>query len=165
MRGGVGATLLTPHMSDITDHPAYRQFAVRYAELRRSRRTETLLVLAVVGLLILVSVISTEFYPSRIATGVPKIGEYFGKLFSIVPQRGAEPVPVLSAAHFFDGVKQPQSLAYWFYRFATYATLLWQTVQMAVLEGSRDAVTGAYAEQVSRWAGLFVAALEQTGAK
>jgi len=38
-------------------------------------------------------------------------------------------------------------------------------VQMAVLEGSRDAVTGAYAEQVSRWAGLFVAALEQTAAK
>jgi rhamnulokinase len=35
-------------------------------------------------------------------------------------------------------------------------------VQLAVLEGSRDAATGAYAEQVSRWAGLFVAALEQT---
>lgn len=34
-------------------------------------------------------------------------------------------------------------------------------VQMAVLEGSRDAMTGAYAEQVSRWAGLFVSALEQ----
>ena len=34
-------------------------------------------------------------------------------------------------------------------------------VQMAVLEGSRDAVTGAYAEQVSRWAGLFVTALEK----
>lgn len=34
-------------------------------------------------------------------------------------------------------------------------------VQMAVLEGSRDAVTGAYAEQVSQWAGLFVAAMEQ----
>jgi rhamnulokinase len=38
-------------------------------------------------------------------------------------------------------------------------------VQMAVLEGSRDAVTGAYAEQVSRWAGLFVAALEQSVTK
>jgi rhamnulokinase len=37
-------------------------------------------------------------------------------------------------------------------------------VQMAVLEGSRDAVTGAYAEQVSRWAGLFVTALERTAA-
>ena len=38
-------------------------------------------------------------------------------------------------------------------------------VQMAVLEGSRDAVTGADAEQVSRWAGLFVAASEQTTEK
>jgi rhamnulokinase len=38
-------------------------------------------------------------------------------------------------------------------------------VQMAVLEGSRDAVTGAYAEQVSRWAGLFVAALEHAAGK
>ncbi|HEX3969431.1 MAG TPA: FGGY family carbohydrate kinase [Edaphobacter sp.] len=35
-------------------------------------------------------------------------------------------------------------------------------VQMAVLEGSRDAMSGAYAEQVSRWAGLFVGALERT---
>jgi rhamnulokinase len=34
-------------------------------------------------------------------------------------------------------------------------------VQLAVLEGGRDPVTGAYAEQVSRWAGLFVAVLEQ----
>ncbi len=33
-------------------------------------------------------------------------------------------------------------------------------VQLAVLEGSRDAVTGAYAEQVSRWAALLVAAME-----
>ena len=32
-------------------------------------------------------------------------------------------------------------------------------VQLAVLEGSRDAVTGAYAEQVSRWAGLLVGAI------
>jgi len=37
-------------------------------------------------------------------------------------------------------------------------------VQMAVLEGSRDAVTGAYAEQVSQWAGLFVTALERHSA-
>ena len=32
-------------------------------------------------------------------------------------------------------------------------------VQMAALEGSRDAVSGVYAEQVSRWAGLFVTAM------
>lgn len=33
-------------------------------------------------------------------------------------------------------------------------------VQMAALEGNRDAITGAHAEQVSRWAGILVAALE-----
>ncbi len=34
-------------------------------------------------------------------------------------------------------------------------------VQMAALEGGRDPVTGVYAEQVSRWAGQFVTALER----
>lgn len=33
-------------------------------------------------------------------------------------------------------------------------------VQLATLEGSRDAVTGAYAEPVARWAGLFIDALD-----
>jgi rhamnulokinase len=32
-------------------------------------------------------------------------------------------------------------------------------VQLAMLEGGRDTVTGAYAEQVSQWAGLLVAAI------
>ncbi len=35
-------------------------------------------------------------------------------------------------------------------------------VQLATLEGSRDAVTGAYAEPVARWAGLFIEALDDT---
>jgi rhamnulokinase len=35
-------------------------------------------------------------------------------------------------------------------------------VQLAVLEGSRDAITGVSAEQVSQWAGLFVKTLERT---
>jgi rhamnulokinase len=38
-------------------------------------------------------------------------------------------------------------------------------VQMAVLQGSRDAVTGADAEQVSRWAGLFVSSMERSATK
>ena len=85
-----------PAVSDATTDPAYRRVAARYAEQRRARRTETILGIAIVGLLVLVSVIDTEFYPSRILSGVPRIGEYFGKLFSVVPQRGADPVPVLA---------------------------------------------------------------------
>src|SRR5262249_40047571 len=107
------------------------------------RRSETLLGTAIIALLILIAVIDTEFHPTRIIAGLPRIGEYFGKLFSIVPVRGAEPVPVLAFAHLFDGVKQPQSIAYWFYRFGTYATLLWQTIQMAVL-GTVMGFTGAF---------------------
>jgi rhamnulokinase len=38
-------------------------------------------------------------------------------------------------------------------------------VQMAVLEGSRDAMTGVYGKQVSRWAGLLVASLERAATK
>jgi len=37
-------------------------------------------------------------------------------------------------------------------------------VQLATLEGSRDAVTGAYAEPVARWAGLFGEALDDAAA-
>jgi len=116
-----------------SEQRAYRAFQARYVEMRRARRTETLLVAAIFCLLVLVSVVSTEFYPGRLAAGVPKIGEYFVKLFSIVPQRGAQPEPVLALSHLFGGAKEPQSIAYWFYRFGTYASLLWQTVQMAVL--------------------------------
>jgi rhamnulokinase len=38
-------------------------------------------------------------------------------------------------------------------------------VQMAVLQGSRDVETGADAEQVSRWAGLFVRSMAQATAR
>ena len=120
-------------MTDATDAAAYRVFAARYARQQRIRRTETLLGAAILVLLIVVAAIDTEFYPRRIIAGLPRIGDYFGKLFSIVPARGAQPVPVLAFAHLLGGVKEPQSVAYWFYRFGTYATLLWQTIQMAVI--------------------------------
>lgn len=77
-------------MNDASDHPAYRMFEARFAQLRRSRRTETLLVCAILCLLVVVSVVSTEFYLSRIAAGLPKIGEYFVKLFRC---RNAAPIP------------------------------------------------------------------------
>jgi phosphonate transport system permease protein len=120
-------------VTEPVDCAAYRGFATRYAAMRRARRTETLLAVAIGCLLILVSVVATDFYPSSIVAGLPRIGEYFIKLFTIVPERGAEPVPVLVFSHLLGGVKEPQSPAYWFYRIGTYASLLWQTIQMALL--------------------------------
>lgn len=124
---------VTPSPTAWERDPSYRLFLTRYTELRWRKRMETVLTATVLALLVLISVVFTEFYPNRLLTGAPRVGEYFGKLFSVVPQTGAEPVPVLAWGHLFGGVKEPQSVAYWFYRIGTYATLLWQTVQMAII--------------------------------
>jgi phosphonate transport system permease protein len=120
-------------IADPVDDPAYRLFQQRFGSLRRSRQTETLLTFAIIILLFVVSSVWTDFSPDQVAAGIPRIGEYFGKLLSIEPQSGGGSVPVLAWAHLFGGVKEPQSVAYWFYRFDVYATLLWQTIQMAIL--------------------------------
>jgi len=116
----------------VTD-PAYQLFQQRFGALRRSRQTETALTAAVAVLLFVIAAIWTDFAPARIAEGLPRIDEYFGKMFSIEPSRGAAPIPVLSLSHLFGGVKEPQSVAYWFYRIDVYLVLLWQTVQMAIV--------------------------------
>ncbi|MBS0640056.1 MAG: phosphonate ABC transporter, permease protein PhnE [Proteobacteria bacterium] len=118
---------------DPTLDPAYRLFQQRFGALRRARQMEPLLTFAVIGLLFVLAAIWTDFMPDRVLAGLPRIGEYFGKLLSIEPKRGADPVPVLAWSHLFGGVKEPQSFAYWFYRIDVYLKLLWQTIQMAIL--------------------------------
>jgi phosphonate transport system permease protein len=113
--------------------PAWQLFEQRFGALRRARRTETILIFVILGLLFAVSAVWTGFSPNRVLEGMPRIGEYFEKLFSIQPSQSAPPVAVLAWSHLFGGVKEPQSIAYWFYRFNVYATLLWQTIQMAIL--------------------------------
>jgi len=117
----------------VTDDPAYRLFRQRFGALQRARRLETALTVIVIVLLFVFASVWTDFSPRRIAQGIPRIGEYFGKLLSIEPSRGAEPVPVLAFAHLFGGAREPQSVAYWFYRIDVYLTLLWQTIQMAIV--------------------------------
>ena len=116
-----------------TADPVWHLFHQRFGALRRARRMESALIFAILLLLCLVSAVWTDFSPMKIVTGMPRIGEYFGKLFTIQPTRGAPPIAVLAWDHVLGGVKQPQSIAYWFYRIDVYATLLWQTVQMAIL--------------------------------
>ena len=120
-------------LDDPTHDAAYRLFQQRFGALRRARQMEPLLTVAIVALLFVVAAVWTDFMPDRVLAGLPRIGEYFGKLLSIEPKRGADPVSVLAWSHVFGGVKQPQSIAYWFYRIDVYVRLLWQTIQMAIL--------------------------------
>jgi phosphonate transport system permease protein len=116
-----------------TADPALRLFEQRFGALRRARRTESVLIFVILALLFVVSAVWTDFSPEKIFEGLPGIGQYFGKLFSIQPSESAPPMAVLAWPHLFGGVKEPQSIAYWFYRFDVYAVLLWQTIQMAIL--------------------------------
>src|ERR1700760_4191133 len=116
-----------------TADPVWQLFEERFGALRRARRTESLLIFVILALLFAVSAVWTDFSPGKILEGLPRIGEYFAKLFSIQPSQNAAPIAVLSWSHAFGGVKEPQSIAYWFYRVNVYATLLWQTIQMAIL--------------------------------
>jgi phosphonate transport system permease protein len=116
-----------------TDDPAYRLFQQRFGSLRRTRQIESLLTFATVILLFAAATSWTDFSPLRVAAGLPRVGEYFGKLFSIEPISAAGPIAVVAPQHLFGGVKQPQSIAYWFYRINVYVSLLWQTIEMAIL--------------------------------
>jgi phosphonate transport system permease protein len=116
-----------------TVDPVWQSFERRFGAARRARRTESLLIFVILMLLFMVSAVWTDFSPAKILEGVPRIGEYFAKLFSIQPSQNVPPIPVLAWPHVFGGVKEPQSIAYWFYRFNVYAALLWQTIQMAIL--------------------------------
>jgi len=64
----------------------------------------------------------SEAYPAALVEGLPRMGEYFGRL-----------LPVLHVANLFDGPKVEGSLAYWFYRLPTWSWLLFETSQMALL--------------------------------
>jgi phosphonate transport system permease protein len=108
-------------------------FLQRFGALRRARQAETLLTVAAAVLLFVVAAGWTDFSPEQVAAGLPRIGEYFGKLFSIEPDPRTGPVAVLALPHVFGGVKEPQSIAYWFYRIDVYISLLWQTIEMAIL--------------------------------
>ncbi len=93
-----------------------------FRELRRQRRTTTVIGLTILAACLLLAARISEFYPSSLAAGVPRIGEYFARI-----------TPSLEWAKLFAGVDTEGSLAFWFYRLDAWALLLFETAQMAAL--------------------------------
>jgi phosphonate transport system permease protein len=89
---------------------------------RRQRRAATLLALAVLAACLVLAGRISEFYPSSLLAGLPRVGEYFYKL-----------LPSLRWNALFSGVETEGSIAFWFYRLDDWAWLLLQTSQMAAL--------------------------------
>ena len=88
----------------------------------RRRRLASVAALAVLAAAMLASAWVSEAWPSSIAAGLPRVGEYFGKL-----------APDLRLGALLAGPATEGSLAFWFYRLDKWLWLLFETSQMAAL--------------------------------
>lgn len=91
------------------------------AMLERTKRVNTIIFGGLFILLLAAAIYISNFYPEKLAAGVPKIGSY---LYDILP--------VLSAEHFFADTKTEGSVAYWYFNLPKYLRLLIETVNMAL---------------------------------
>src|SRR4051794_25686427 len=106
-------------------------FETAFRARRRARWLAWLVALAVLLPALWVSAQVSEAYPSSLAAGLPRVGEYFAKL-----------VPDLRWASLFGGTETEGSIAYWFYRLDKWLWLLFETSQMAALATLGGAVCG-----------------------
>lgn len=98
---------------------------------REARRRATLGYGGLLLAALLLSAWESEASPAVLWAGLPRVGEYFGKL-----------APTLHWATLLDGTKTEGSLAYWFYRLDSWAWLLFETSQMAALATLGGALIG-----------------------
>jgi phosphonate transport system permease protein len=73
----------------------------------------------------------SEFYPSSLIAGAPRIGEYFQRI-----------LPTLEWQHLFAGPQTDGSIAAWMYRLDDWGWLLFETAQMAALATLMGCVGG-----------------------
>ncbi len=91
------------------------------AELERSRLTATVVYGGLFVLALAAAIYISNFFPAKLAAGVPKIGDYIHDI-----------LPVLDPALLFADTKTEGSLAYWYFNLPKYLQLLVETINMAV---------------------------------
>jgi len=96
------------------------------AELRASKRLWNILALIIFMICLGLSIWVSQFYPERLAVGIPRIFEYFG---TIMPDLQWD---VLLEGRTEDGRAVPGSLTFWYTDFWRYIELLWETILMAL---------------------------------
>ncbi len=96
------------------------------AELKASKRVWNFIFLAAFLVCLGLSIWISQFYPDRLAEGVPRIFEYFG---TILPDLQWD---VMFEGRDADGRAVPGSLTFWYTDFWDYLELLWETILMAI---------------------------------
>jgi phosphonate transport system permease protein len=102
-------------------------FERQRADLLRQKRTLNLTFGALFISLLLFSMFISNFTPDRLASGVPRIFEYFG---TIIP--GLQWDLLFEARDTETGRAVPGSITYWYSDFDKYISLLWDTILMAI---------------------------------
>jgi len=105
---------------------AVTTFERHRAELKASKRVWNYIFLGAFLIALALSVWISQFYPNRLAEGVPRIFEYFGTI-----------IPDLQWDRLFEGRDAqgnavPGSITFWYTDFWDYVRLLWETILMAI---------------------------------
>lgn len=113
-----------------TTQSAHRDAVTVFETHRAQARREKLMMnLLLVGLFLLLlgwSIYVSRFYPDRLATGIPRILEYFA---SVIPSLNGE---VLFDGRNAAGRFPPGSIGFWYNDFWKYLGLIWETILMAL---------------------------------
>ncbi|RVT98974.1 phosphonate ABC transporter, permease protein PhnE [Rhodovarius crocodyli] len=104
------------------DSGAITSLEAAFRAQRAERRRASVVALAILAVCLVAAAWVSEFYPSTLIAGVPRIGEYFHRI-----------APTLDWRHLFGGVDTDGSLAAWFYRLDSWVLLLLETANMAAL--------------------------------
>lgn len=109
-----------------TPRDAVAVFEKHRADLRASKRVWNWIALGAFTICLGLSIWISQFYPDRLASGVPRIFEYFA---TIIPDLQWD---VLFDGRTEEGRAVPGSLTFWYTDFWTYAELIWETILMAM---------------------------------
>lgn len=105
---------------------AVSTFERHRAELIRSRMAMNVLFAVLFAAALAASIYVSRFYPDRLASGLPRIFEYFG---TIMPKLE---IDKLFLGRGEDGRAVPGSLTYWYSDLWTYLRLIFETILMAL---------------------------------
>jgi len=101
-------------------------FEAHRARLRRDKLFVNLMLAGAFVVMLLWSIDVSRFWPDRLATGFPRIFEYFG---SVMPQLSWE---LLFEGRNAEGRFPPGSIGFWYNDFWKYLRLTWETILMAI---------------------------------